>query len=138
MIYILGSSFLSEMSELEEVIDIASTNIEDVLEYLYKNVRTDSLTHYTILIKPENSTSFEIITPYINTYDGFVKYTPSLFTVEENKMEFEHVKHQLFHWCNAIKVKRDKELEEARKLIEEDMEKRERELYERLKAKYGD
>lgn len=138
MIYILGSRYLSEMSELEDVIDIVSTNIVDILEYLYKNVKTDYLAHYTIIIKPENSTSFEIITPYINAYDGFKKYTPLLFTTEENKTEFEYLKNQLFHWCNAIKKKKEKEQEEFQKLSKARIEKEERELYERLKAKYGD
>lgn len=139
MIYILGNRYVSEMSDLEDIVDIVSTNIEDILEWLYQKVKVEYLSEYTILIKPENNEyDYETIIPDMYVYNSFATYKPILFNKEENQAEYKHVKNELFHWCNAIKTKREKEQEERIKIEEENKEKRERELYEKLKAKYGD
>lgn len=139
MIYILGEIGLNDYEDLEDVIVLASTKIDDVLEYLYKNVKTDYLYKYTIIIKPENDDAFyETIIPDVFTYDKFSKYVPTMYYDTNNLVEYEHIKNQLFIWCNSIRTKLQKEKEEREKIKAEQEEERERKLYEKLKAKYGD
>lgn len=139
MIYILGDDFMIENEGLEDVIYMASTKIDDVLEYLYNNVEIHNLCNYAILIKSENDYTFcSTINPSIYAYDNFSKNKPSMFFEIENDAEYKHIKDQLFIWCNALKVKIQKEKEERDRMEAEKKEKQERKLYEKLKAKYGD
>lgn len=137
MIYILGKNDYYDNSDLDDIIIQASTKIEDILDSLL-NVNIDYLQDYTILATPENSRLFGIIYPRECEYECFVDYTPPMYTMEEYKDEYEHVKNQLFVWCNKIKERRIREEAERKLLLKEKEEKRERELYEKLKAKYGE
>lgn len=137
MIYILGTNCHYENEDLDEIIVMASTNIEDILEHLYNNVRHNYFSDYSILVKENGNLLYDKI--YIqDAYRSFVQYTPSMFLEEENIDEFEHVKNQLRIWDDAITEKKRKEKEERDRAFAIVKEKQERELYEKLKAKYGD
>lgn len=137
MIYILGKESLYENPDLEDIVIQVSTKIEDILNNLL-DVKAPYLTDYTILAMPENSRLFGIIHPREYEYECFIQYTPPVYTMEEYKDEYEHVKNQLFIWCNKIKERRIKAETERKRIEEENREKKERELYEKLKAKYGE
>ena len=138
MIYILGkSNIYHDYDDLEDAIFIASTRIDDILDYLYNNVNIDYLSDYTILVKAENDLSYETIYPNKCAYASFVEFTPSMFLKDENKSEFEYEKNQLFIWNTAIENKHKKLKEERERAEIAAKEKKERELYEKLKAKYG-
>lgn len=138
MIYILGkSNIYHDYDDLEDTIFMASTRIDDILDYLYNNVNIDYLSDYTILVKVENDLSYETICPNKCVYANFVEFTPSMFLKDENKSEFEYVKNQLFMWNTAIEDKHKKLKEERERAEIAAKEKKERELYEKLKAKYG-
>lgn len=137
MIYILCKDEFSECGDLDEVIILASTEIGDILEYIYQNEILYSLRKYTILIKPENNCEYAEIVPVITAYEHFINFTPELFLKEENKAEYENVKHHLSSWCRMMRIKREDEEKERQRALEEAIEKEERMMYERLKLKYG-
>lgn len=132
MIYILGKSSYDGAYDLDDIVVMASTKIEDVLEYVIKNVPLDCISSHSIFITPENSFLYDVIGLGESTYESFVKYTPNVF--KEYESECEHVKNELFKWCNAIKSKNKKQKEER----EQRQIDYERKLYEELKAKFGD
>ena len=136
MIYILSDNE-PYSRDIEDVVIMASTKIDDVLEYLYNNIDIKKFLSYTIFIIPENDDCVSTtITPCINAYNNFVKYDPQFYLTEENLEEYHHIKDQLYAWCAAIKEKLAKERAEANKLKAERKEKEERELYEKLKEKF--
>ena len=138
MIYILGTDCHYENEDLDEIIVMASTKIDDVLEHLYTNIEMRRWDFYTILIVPENDDCFATtIIPRTCAYDMITKYPPQFLLEEENIEEYRHIKTQLYAWCEAVKERQAKEREESNKLKEAIKEKQERELYEKLKAKYG-
>lgn len=139
MIYILCKDEFYEYSDLDDIVIIASTKIDDILEYVYKKVNINNLFMYSILIKSENDDySSATFTPAENAYENFMRYTPTFFLIKENEKEYENVKHQLSTWCNAMKAKKEKYEEERKKELEKAKEAKERKLYEELKAKYGE
>ena len=139
MIYILGDYYMTEDSDLADVVKITSTKIEYIFEYL-EDIKPGCLGHYAILIKPENdATQYATIDPdSTNAYHVLEEYPPQFLTDEENKEEYEQIKTLVFHWCNTLREKKQRELEAMKRLNAERQEKQERELYEKLKAKYGD
>lgn len=138
MIYMLGTSYHYENEDLEDIIIMASTNIEDILEHLYNNISYNCFNDYVILTKENGDLDYGYINVFTSSYDNFVKYTPYIFLKEENKNEFEHVKNQLRIWCDAFTEKKKREQEERQLFFATAEEKQERELYEKLKAKYGE
>lgn len=139
MIYVLGKAdtFYDE-EELEDVVYMASTKITDILDYLFNNVRTYQLRDYIILAFEEGKLDLGIIYTLEGAYESFVKYRPTIFLREENEEEFQNVSTALRSYCNkveeAIRKAREEEAQKSRTY----KEKQERELYEKLKAKYGE
>lgn len=142
MIYILGVSFFNGYNDLEDVVYMASTKIDNILEYIYDNIGLDYYDNFTILVKEDGDlsgeSSYGIINVGQHSYENFMSYIPYMFLKDENKDEYEHVKNKLRIWRDAIAEKKKKEREERDKLKKEKIEREERELYEKLKAKYGD
>ena len=142
MIYILGVSFCNSYNDLEDVVYTASTKIDDILEYIYDNIDLDCYNNFTILVKEDGDlsgeSSYGIINVGQHSYANFMSYVPYMFLKVENKNEYEHVKNKLRIWCDTIAEKRKKEQEKIDRLKKEKIEHEERELYEKLKAKYGD
>ena len=141
MIYILGRNdfdCFDSYNDLEDVVFMASTKIDDILEYVYTNIGLNYYCDYTILVKENGDLSYGNIGVGQYAYENFVKYTPHMFLKDENKNEFEYVKNQLRIWCDAIKEKKKREQEERHRIYASAKEKQERKLYEELKAKYGD
>jgi hypothetical protein len=142
MIYILGESFFNGYNDLEDVVYMASTKIDDILEYTYNNIDLDCYNNFTILVKEDGDLSgdlsYGIISVDQYSYANIMSYTPYMFLKDENKNEYEHVKNQLRIWRDKIAEKKKKEQEERDRLEKERKEREERELYEKLKAKYGD
>ena len=138
MIYILSYNQACG-DDIDDIVVMASTKIDDILEYLYTNVQMRRWDFYTILVVPKNDDCFcTTIIPRICAYDMITKYPPQFLLSEENIDEYRHIKSQLYAWCEAAKERQIKEREESNKLKEAVKEKQERELYEKLKAKYGD
>lgn len=138
MIYILSDNSPCSR-DIDDVVVMASTKIDDILEHLNKNVHMGLWDDYTILIVPENDDCFAAtIIPRLCAYDMFTKFPPQFLLEEENIEEYRYVKGKLYEWCEAAKEKQMKEREESKKREEAEKEKLERELYEKLKAKYGD
>lgn len=140
MIYILAKSGTYDYGymDLYDIVILASTKIDDILDYLYNNVEPNFLSDYDILIKENGYLDYGIIGTTQISYDTFTKYTPNMFLKEENKNEFEHVKNQLRIWCDAVAEKKKLLEEERKRIYAAAKEKQERKLYEELKAKYGD
>lgn len=138
MIYILSNSD-SYSRDIDDIVVMASTKIDDILESLYKTVPIASYCRYTVLIVAENDDCFAYtFTPRVCSYDSFEKYPPQFLLNEENIEEYRHIKDQLRIWCDAVKEKEKKEKEERERILADKKEEQERKLYETLKAKYGD
>ena len=138
MIYILGSNTIYEYEDLEDTIRIASTKIDDILDYLYNDIDIDYFSNYSILVKENGRLEYGNIFTSCDSYEHFIEYTPYMFLKDENKNEFEYVKIKLQIWCDAVKDKRTRLKEERERIAREKKEARERKLYEELKVKYGD
>lgn len=139
MIYILGDYYIDEDYDLSDVVKITSNKIEHIFEYL-EHIKPSYLGHFEILIKSENDAlQYATINPdSTSAYHILETYPQQFLTDEENKEEYEHIKTVVFNWCSTLKEKRQREIEKLQKLNAERQEKQERELYEKLKAKYGD
>lgn len=138
MIYILGRNDCYDCSDLEEIVTMASTEISDVLEYLYNKTNLKHLRNYSILVIEENGSASCLLYPSDILYEDFIEYTPSIFLEKENEAEFFSVKNQLCVWCDAVKNRKEEIAERERRIREFEIEKQERKLYEELKAKYGE
>ena len=139
MIYILGKSNTRyENEDLADIIITASTKIDDVLEYAYTTIPIHNLNDYEILVNENSGLMYEEIFLTNDSYEHLIKYPAPLFLKEENAEEFKIVCNQLRNWCDAIKEKKKRLREEAEQREKCRTEFEERELYEKLKAKYGD
>ena len=135
MIYILGKHWLGEDDELDEVINIASTDIQDILNYLnLEDMQYHEMTDKMIVIKPNNIEDDYTLSVRKDMIDSLEKYAS--YFIRENHDEYEDAKQKVSVWCNMI----NKELEVQRLREEEDKkrreEARERAMYEKLKAKF--
>ena len=139
MIYILAKSSASyEYEDLEDMIVMASTKIDEVLEYAYTKIPIYRLSEYVILVNEDGGLRYDNIYLTNNSYDHFIEYASNMFSEEENEDEYRYVCCQLRAWCDAIKEKNKKLKAEKEQKEKEEKEKQERKLYEELKAKYGD
>jgi hypothetical protein len=137
MIYILGKSNANcEYEELEEMIVMASSTIDKVLEYAYTKIPIHDLNDYEIFVNEDGGLRHESIYLENYAYDRFAKYPSNMFL--ENEDEYKYVCRQLRAFGDAIEEKKKKLKEESERKERERKEKQERELYEKLKAKYGD
>lgn len=136
MIYILGKHWLGENDELDEIIEIASTDIQDILDYL----NLDYMKYYrmadmTILIKPNAIHNHFVLRVNKDMIDFLEKYPSPMLL--DNEAEYEDIKKKVSEWCSKI----NKEIEIQKKLEQEELkareEAKERRIYEKLKAKYG-
>lgn len=134
MIYILGKSTAYEYTEMDDMIIMASATIDKVLEYAYTKISINNLREYEILFIEDGGLRYGNIYLTVDAYDQFSAYPHNLFLEEDNEEEYKHICLELNAWCNALKMQK-KEAEQERREREE---KKERELYEKLKAKYGD
>lgn len=139
MIYILCRYCDTEYYEMDEVIVMASSNIKSVLDYIYENIQIYNLCDYTIVALPENDpVCSACFTPDEKMYDRFISYTPSFFLWKENKIECLEAGSEMLLFCDKVKEKKEKEEKERERARKARQEQNERELYEKLKAKYGE
>lgn len=136
MIYILGRRWLGENDELEEVIEIASIDIQDILDYLnLEYMKYYQMTDMTIVIKPNAIHEHFVLDVNKDMIVSLEKYPSPMLL--DNKTEYEDMKKKVSEWCSKI----NKEIEIQKKLEQEEQkareEAKERRMYEKLKAKYG-
>lgn len=138
MIYILGKTYMCEDDELDEVILFASTNINDVLEYAYKNINAIRIHGCSLYIKTEDDDySGEIVAVNKSMYDKFTNYS-NFLCEDDNRLERMNIEMHMKHFCEAIESKEKAEKEKEDKIRKLRQEQEERKLYEKLKAKYGE
>lgn len=132
MIYILVDDYMDVPCE---AIKVASTDIQDILDYLsLDNIPYLSMTDYEIIIRQNKMTEYyDNFDVTKDMYNGLVKYPPRLLL---QSGEFEEVKNKIKVWCENITIR----LEEERKRKDQEElkneEEKERREYERLKAKF--
>ena len=120
---------------MDEIVVATSTKIEDILEYVDKNIPIQSLYNYEIVCFDGNHTPFNNIELRENAYELF---SVRLFEKENYKNEYKHVCNCLSVWCENLKEETRKIKEEQELRRKEKREQEERLLYEKLKAKYGE
>lgn len=136
MIYILGKHWLGENDELDEIIEIASTDIQDILDYLNLDyMKYYHMTDMTILIKPNAIHNHFVLRVNKDMIDSLEKYPSPILL--DNEDEYEDIKKKVSEWCfkinQTIEIQKRLEKEEQQRKTEE----RERQMYEKLRAKYG-
>ena len=137
MIYILSISNTSyDYEDLEDMVVMASSTIDKVLEYADTRIPIRNLDSYEIFVNEDGGLRHEEIYLDSDAYNRFARYPSDMFS--ENEDEYKYVCCKLRVWCDALKEKKRKIKEEAEQKERERKEKQERELYEKLKAKYGD
>lgn len=138
MIYVLmlDNGYYQELQDVEDIICCASNKIEDILTYLDENIRIDYVSNYTLVCLEEGTSlkcSYEM---GVVTYGMVNLYPYCIFNKKENANEYEHLKNQLKIWCDKLKAERMRLFNEREQKKKEENEQKERELYEKLKAKY--
>lgn len=134
-IYILTKNEYYDYCEADDVIYIASIDIQKILDYLsLDRMSYEKMTECEILIKPDGSEDYETISVDKEINKNLIRYTPKLLLKNKDVLQ-ELIKKTSIWSKNLIE-----ELEEQKRKQEEDkarkQEIRERALYEKLKAKY--
>ena len=137
MIYILGEQYLSEMNGVDEAVEMASTDIQDILDYLtIENFGYYGMTDKMIVFMQSGDTDNYTLNVSKNMINSLTSY--AAYFVKDNHEEYEDVKRKVSAWCEKI----NKELEERRRQEEEAKRKEteaiERAMWEKLRIKYGD
>lgn len=135
-VLILDNGCHQELLDVEDIICCASSKIEDILAYLDENVKVDYVSNYTLVCFEEGTSLKCTYGMGVTTYGMLDLYPYYIFNKEENVNEYEHLKSQLKIWCDKLKAERMRLFNEREQKKKEENEQKERELYEKLKAKY--
>ena len=135
-IFILGRNCCYDNDYIEDVVELVSTDIQSILDYLsLDRMSYSSMTERTIIIKLDGEGGFyEELCINKSMYEHLIKYpSPRLLEYES---EYDDMKNKVVKWCKNI----SKYLDEEKKKKEESQrlkrEQDERALYEKLKKKY--
>ena len=133
MIYLLGDFFVSE-GGLSEVVDMATTDIQNIFNYLsLDNLDLRVIMDKEIVIMPNGHTDRFELSISLDMLSRFDICAPSFIRESD---EYDVMREKISSWCDKI----NKELKEIKMREEEEKrrikEEKERVQYERLKAKY--
>ena len=133
MIYLLGDFFESECG-LSEVVDMATTDIQNIFNYLsLDNLDLRVIMDKEIVIMPNGRKDKYELAISLDMLSRFDVCAPAFINECD---EYEEMRTKISSWCDKI----NKELQERRLREEEEKrrikEEKDRAIYEKLKAKY--
>lgn len=135
-IFVLGRNNYYSDSCMEDIIELVSTDIQNVLDYLsIDRMSYTTMTDYSILVRLDGEKDFyEELCVNKSMYEHLIEYPSSMLL--EYESEYDDMKNKVVKWCENIFNR----LEEEKKKKEESerlkKEYAERALYEKLKRKY--
>ncbi|GFI31396.1 hypothetical protein IMSAGC013_02791 [Lachnospiraceae bacterium] len=135
-IFVLGRNNYYRDSYMEDIIELVSTDIQNVLDYLsIDRMSYTTMTDYSILVRLDGEKDFyEELCVNKSMYEHLIEYPSSRLL--EYESEYDDMKNKVVKWCENIFNR----LEEEKKKKEESerlkKEYAERALYEKLKRKY--
>ena len=142
MIYLLcWRDDYRDSDDCDDIVELASTNFDDILNYLNeKNTCNYQILHrFEILVLQNNDDSCNFTFPVSESMDRYFDgYHRGDYFWCENIEEFDSNYKKVHEWCLKVKQRREEISAKAIKERQAEDERRERELYEKLKAKYGD
>lgn len=133
MIYLLGDFFEAECG-LSEVVDMATTDIQNIFNYLsLDNLDLRVIMDKEIVIMPNGRCDRFELSVNLDMLSRFDICAPTFIKECD---EYKEMRTKISNWCDKI----SKELEEKRLREEEEKrrikEEKDRATYEKLKAKY--
>ena len=135
-IFVLGRNNYYSDSYMEDIVELISTDIQNVLDYLsIDRMSYTTITDYSILIRLDGEKDFyEELCVNKSMHEHLIEYPSSRLL--EYESEYDDMKNKVVKWCenilNGLEEEKKKK-EESERLKKEHAE---RALYEKLKRKY--